>query len=241
MAAKEHYDKHLGNFYSWMAGDFETQTVAFQHFLIENKILPGSTKHAIDLGAGHGLQSVPLAKLGFIVKAVDFNTQLLSELKENVEGLDVEVIKDDIRSVSRFADIKPELIICCGDTITHLDSKDDIAGFIDAICTTLNKDGKILLSFRDYSTALNGDDRFIPVKSDDTRILTCVLDYQPGIVTVTDLFHEKTETGWQQTVSSYNKVRISQNEIVQLLELNKMIILFQQPINRMITIIATKQ
>lgn len=241
MTAKEHYDKHLGNFYSWMTGDFETQREAFQHFLIENKILPGSTKIAIDLGAGHGLQSVSLAKLGFIVKAVDFNSQLLSELKENVKGLDVEIIKDDIRSVSRFADIKPELIICCGDTITHLDNKDDIARFIDTICTTLNKDGKVLLSFRDYSTALDGDNRFIPVKSDDTRILTCVLDYQPEVVTVTDLLHEKTGTGWQQTVSSYNKVRISQNEIVQWLELNKMSILFQQPINRMITIIATKQ
>lgn len=241
MTAKEHYDKHLGNFYSWMTGDFETQREAFQHFLIENKILPGSTKIAIDLGAGHGLQSFSLAKLGFIVKAVDFNSQLLSELKENVKGLDVEIIKDDIRSVSRFADIKPELIICCGDTITHLDNKDDIARFIDTICTTLNKDGKVLLSFRDYSTALDGDNRFIPVKSDDTRILTCVLDYQPEVVTVTDLLHEKTGTGWQQTVSSYNKVRISQNEIVQWLELNKMSILFQQPINRMITIIATKQ
>ncbi len=24
MPVKEHYDNHLGNFYSWMAGDFNT-------------------------------------------------------------------------------------------------------------------------------------------------------------------------------------------------------------------------
>jgi 2-polyprenyl-3-methyl-5-hydroxy-6-metoxy-1,4-benzoquinol methylase len=37
---------------------------------------------AIDLGCGHGLQSISLANLGFCVKAVDFNTQLLHHLAE---------------------------------------------------------------------------------------------------------------------------------------------------------------
>ena len=55
MTAKEHYDQHLGNFYSWMAGDFELQTSEFKKFLIENSVQPGYTGIAIDLGAGHGI------------------------------------------------------------------------------------------------------------------------------------------------------------------------------------------
>ena len=76
MSVKEHYDRHLGKFYSWMAGDFEAEQSLFQKFLYENKIVPASSKKAIDLGAGHGIQSVSLAMMGFEVTAVDFSEQL---------------------------------------------------------------------------------------------------------------------------------------------------------------------
>lgn len=240
MTVKEHYDKHLCNFYSWMSGDFEIKQKEFQHFLSENNLIPASSKIAIDLGAGHGIKSIALAKLGFIVKAIDFNTQLLNELKNNAEGLDIDIIHDDIRNVEKFRDLEPEVIICCGDTLTHLDNKNDIENFIKNSCIALMPEGKMILSFRDYSNELTGDSRFIPVKSDHTKILTCVLDYQQDIVRVTDLLHEMTENGWEQKVSSYNKVRISTQDIVQYLVSNGMTITFNQPLNRMQTIIAVK-
>lgn len=240
MTVKEHYDKHLGNFYSWMTGDFEINQMEFQKFLVENDILPASSKIAIDLGAGQGIQSVSLANLGFTVKSIDFNRQLLDELKNNRKGRNIEIIEDDIRTIEKYTDIEPELIICCGDTITHLDNKNDIEKFIGGICATISKGGKLVLSFRDYSNELTGDSRFISVKSDNNKILTCFLEYHTEFVRVTDLLYEKTETGWQQRVSSYNKVRISPNEILQLLDLNAMKIFFNKPINRLTTVIAIK-
>jgi hypothetical protein len=241
MTVKEHYDKHLGNFYSWMAGDFEVKQKEFQQFLIDHELLPTCSKVAIDLGAGHGIQSVALALVGFTVKAIDFNKQLLDELKNNSKGLDIDVIEDDIKAIKQYAESEPELIICWGDTLTHLDSKKEVEEFVIDICQTLIVGGKLVVSFRDYSNELMGDDRFIPVKSDDDRILTCFLEYGKEYVKVTDLLYEKTETGWQQKVSSYNKVRILPDEVVQLLKINEMNILFNQPINRMTTIIAAKQ
>ncbi|HEY9489766.1 MAG TPA: class I SAM-dependent methyltransferase [Chryseosolibacter sp.] len=240
MTVKEHYDTHLADFYSWMIGDFDTQQEEFRQFLKNNAIIPSSTKKAIDLGAGHGLQSVSLAKLGFNVTAVDFNKQLLSELEINAKGLNVEILNDDIRNITHFADKEAELIVCCGDTLSHLDNKKEIENLLTAISTILKSGGKALLSFRDYSTALTGDNRFIPVKSDDTRILTCVLDYDNETVRVTDLLIEKTETGWKQKVSSYNKVRISTNQIAKILEASGMKIRLNQVINKMTTILAVK-
>ena len=240
MTVKEHYDTHLADFYSWMVGDFEMKQNEFRNFLKDNAIIPSSTKKAIDLGAGHGLQSVPLAKLGFNVTAVDFSKQLLAELKNNARGLNIEILNDDIKKIKQYADKEVELIICCGDTLSHLDNKKEIENLLTDISTTLKAGSKTLLTFRDYSTELTGDNRFIPVKSDDTRILTCVLDYENEVVRVTDLLNEKTETGWKQKVSSYNKVRISTNEIVQILEANGMKIQLNQVINRMSTIIAVK-
>jgi hypothetical protein len=240
MTVREHYDNHLGNFYAWMVGDFAGRQQAFQDFLVDHQIVPVSTGIALDLGAGHGLQAVSLARQGFAVTAIDFTDQLLQALAHNTQGLTVGIVKEDLRQVHRFAHLQPELIICWGDTLTHLDSCDDITTLLQSACSMLGPGGLLMLSFRDYSTPLTGDSRFIPVKSDDTRILTCVLDYEPETVRVTDLLHTKTTEGWQQQVSSYQKVRISPAEVVAALEGNQMAIRLHETIHRMATIIAVK-
>lgn len=240
MTVKEHYDNHLGRFYSWMTGDFHTKTSEFKSFLTDNFIRPESNKIAVDLGAGHGLQSIPLAEMGFRVLAIDFNQQLLDELKVNAKDLDVTAINDDIKKVEKFA-YKPELIVCCGDTLSHLDNKIEVKTFMENIVKSLDKNGKVILSFRDYSTKLTGTDRFIPVKSDDNKILTCILDYEDEFVFVTDLLHERTDGVWKQKVSTYKKVRLLTNEIAGHLEGNGMTIKFNQIVNRLTTIIAIKE
>ena len=240
MTVKEHYDNHLGNFYSWMMGDFETKQKEFQVFLKENSMIPFLTKNAIDLGAGHGLQSIPLAEVGFNVLAVDFNEQLLGELKLNAKSLNIEILNADMKTLIQFARKNPELIVCCGDTLSHLCNKREISDFIKDASNILVNGGKMLLSFRDYSNELTGDSRFIPVKSDDTKILTCILEYKHDTVNVSDLLYKKTEAGWKQKVSSYKKVRLLTDEILGLLKANGMRIHLNQIINRMTTIIAIK-
>lgn len=217
MTVREHYETHLARLYSWMVGDFHAASNWFQAFLIENNIVPAGTKGALDLGAGTGIQSVALAKLGFHVTAVDFNRQLLSELRHNGEGLGIRTIEHDIRRISELATNGLELITRCGDTLAHLDSKVEVQAFLKEVATTLHVGGKAVLSFRDYSKVLREDNRFIQVRSNETRILTCVLEYEADTVRVTDLLYEKSKTGWTQSVSSYNKVRIKTAEIVEIL------------------------
>src|SRR5690606_36022030 len=216
MTAKEHYDNHLGKYYSWMTGDFRARVDEFSKCIKDNAITPGTTKIALDLGAGHGIQSIPLAELGFDVIAIDFNQQLLDELKENASGLKITALNDDIRRVAHFA-TNPEVIVCCGDTLSHLESKQEIEKLVADISNVLDRHGKVIFSFRDYSTPLTGTDRFIPVKSDSDRILTCILDYGIDFVNVTDLLYERTNDGWEQKVSTYRKVRLVTSEIVDLL------------------------
>ena len=240
MTTKGHYDNHLASFYSWMVGDFETKQKEFQTFLEEQGVFPASSKMAIDLGAGHGIQSAALANLGFKVWAIDFNRQLLDELKINCEGLDVTAIEQDMRLVTKYEDLNPEIIVCCGDTLTHLENESEIERFIEYSCDLLSEGSKFILSFRDYSEKRVGDNRFIPVKSDANRILTCFLDYTPTHVVVTDLLHEFNGKTWEQKVSSYNKFRISGDEVVDLLEENNMSISYREELNGLITIVAKK-
>jgi 2-polyprenyl-3-methyl-5-hydroxy-6-metoxy-1,4-benzoquinol methylase len=240
MSAKEHYDRHLGDFYSWMAGDFETGRKAFQSFLEQNGIFPGSNKTAIDLGAGNGIQSVSLARLGFRVKAVDFNRQLLAELETNRRDLPIEIIRDDIRAVKKYAVEKPGAIVCWGDTLPHLESLAEIEQLISDAADVLAENGKLILSFRDYSLPLTGDARFIPVKADETKILTCCLDYENEKVRVTDILHYKTEDGWRQKVSSYYKVRVSPAGIEAMVSESGLKVTLREPVSRLFTIIGEK-
>ncbi len=240
MTVKEHYDKHLANFYSWMMGDFQTKSNEFKNFLTENSIKPLSTKIAIDLGSGHGIQSIAIAEVGFQVLAVDFNQQLLDEIKLNSKNLNITILNEDIKRVKKFAK-KPELIICCGDTLSHLNNNSEIKTFISDIEKSLENNGKLILSFRDYSTKLKGTERFIHVKSDETKILTCILDYEKDFVNVTDLLHEKVSNTWEQKISTYKKVRLSTNKIVEYIEENGMTINLNQITNRLTTIIASKK
>lgn len=240
MTAKEHYEKHLANFYSWMSGDFTLKENAFSEFLVAHKIFPSTSKIVIDLGAGNGAQSAALAKAGFKVWAVDFNKQLLNELQANCAGLDVTAVEQDMRLITKYEDLNPELIVCWGDTLTHLENESDTERFIDYSCDILKEGGKFILSFRDYSEKQVGDARFIPVKSDENRILTCFLEYSPTHVVVTDLLHEFDGTAWQQKVSSYNKFRINEEEVTEMLDNCNMKILFHENKEGIITLIAGK-
>src|SRR5690242_12403059 len=198
MGAKEHYDNHLGNFYSWMAGDLNTKTDEFLRLLSDHHFKAADGETAVDLGAGHGIQAIALAKCGYRVIAIDFNHQLLKELRENTRSYDVTVVNDDLRRVRDHAD-SAAVITCCGDTLTHLDRKSDIEQLVIDVFHALKPGGRAVFSFRDYSIALVGDGRFIPVKSDGNRILTCVLNYSPESVTVTDLLHERIGNTWKQS------------------------------------------
>ena len=147
---------------------------------------------------------------------------------------------EDIRFIKKYKDLNPELIICIGDTIAHLDSKEEIEQFIKNIYETLIPKGKFILSFRDYGTELIDDSRFIPVKSESDKILICFLEYFPEKVKVTDILYHKADENWTQTISSYYKVRVTKDYITSCLENSGFKITFIDTINRMITIIADK-
>lgn len=209
MNVKEHYDNHLGHFYSWMLGDFKQRQQEQEEFFSRNHIFPKSGKIALDLGAGTGIQSVSLAKLGFEVKALDFNNQLTSELRNHINGLNIEVISCDFTNPSFLARFTPELVVCMGDTISHMESVDKIDLLLKDVYLYSEKNALFIVSFRDLTKELINEQRFIPVKSDSDRILTCFLEFFPDFVNVTDILHERENDAWTQKVSSYRKLRLS--------------------------------
>jgi SAM-dependent methyltransferase len=210
----EHYANHLGPIYVWMAGGSEAalQVGAAE---IDALNLPLTDRGVVlDLGAGFGMHSIPLARRGAQVTAIDTSAELLRALAEFAGNLPIQTVNDDLLAFQSHITEAPAAILCMGDTITHLPDRGAVESLVERASAELRPGGMFVISFRDYSAALIGDQRFIAVRSDDTRIHTCFLEYEPETVLIHDILHQRTPEGWQTRVSHYRKLRLSPEHLI---------------------------
>jgi 2-polyprenyl-3-methyl-5-hydroxy-6-metoxy-1,4-benzoquinol methylase len=205
-----HYAAHLGPIYSWMLGDIDA-AFARSAAEIEDLELPEAGHGtAVDLGAGLGLHTLPLARRGFHVTAIDSCQGLLDELRSRCGGLAVTAVNADLVDFRAVVKQEPRVVLCMGDTLTHLPSLGSVESLLKSVAAGLARGGVFAATFRDYATrALEGDRRFILVRADADRILTCFLEYTEHEVMVHDLLNEREQGQWRQTISSYPKLRLA--------------------------------
>lgn len=240
MTVKDHYDRYLGNFYSWTVGDFTEQQLLQEKFFLEHEVTPRISGVAFDLGCGHGINSIALANLGFSVKAIDFNQQLLEELRERKEHRSIEAIDAHLLEYLYAVRAKAELIVCMGDTLTHLSGPDQVEELIALSAQKLERGGKLVISYRELIQELTNEKRFILVNSDQNRIHTCYLEYLPGYVKVFDILMEREDGRWKQTVSWYPKLRIPVSRVISLFEKHGLSLIKKEAVSGMTYLVAIK-
>src|SRR5262245_13847504 len=209
-SVRQHYDHHLGAIYGWMIGDFEAAKAAAREELRAAGISAGAGRRAIDLGAGPGVHAIVLADEGYAVTAIDSCAELLDELRANAGGRSIRCAHDDLLRFREYCDGPVHVVLCMGDTLTHLESLASVEALFAGVAEVLAPGGVFVATFRDYaSNVLEGNARVIPVRQAKSRILTCFLEYGETTVTVHDLLHQWTDGGWTLRVSSYPKLRLS--------------------------------
>lgn len=212
VSAIEHYETLLADHYTWMSGGFSTK-VAVQLALFSRLcIRPLATSEAIDLGCGPGFQSLALAELGFKVTSVDANAQMLRELDQHAAGLKIRTVQHDLSSIETCSALpaQADYAVCMGDTLIHLPSEETVLHLFNKVHGLLVPGGSLLLGFRDLSEERVGLDRFVPVRADDDRVMTCFLEYEDAKrVIVTDLIYQRNGDNWDLLKSSYRKLRLS--------------------------------
>ncbi|MDX1707644.1 MAG: class I SAM-dependent methyltransferase [Desulfobacterales bacterium] len=208
VSVRKHYDHHLAKYYAWISGGVAMNLIDNRNFFRAHRIVPKNRGQAFDLGAGCGFQSIPLAEVGFRVVAMDLSVRLLQSLKQTAPHLPIQTICDDISNFCTYVRDKIELVVCMGDTLTHLKALEDVEALLLQAYDALAPGGRVILSFRNLSAERVGLERFIPVRSNDTTIFTCFLEYEKNTVNVHDIVYEKSKGQWAMTKSAYRKLRI---------------------------------
>jgi SAM-dependent methyltransferase len=205
----DHYETHLAPVYVWMSGGVDAALARGEAEIADLLPQQAAGLTAVDLGAGFGMHAIALARRGWSVVAVDSSAILLDELRRQAAKLSLKTVQDDLLSFQRHADTEIGLIIIMGDTLTHLPDRAAVLTLFSRAAESLHSGGRFIATFRDYTCSLTGDRRFIAVKSDEKRILTCFLEYGEEHVDVHDLLHDRQGIAWTLKVSSYRKLRLS--------------------------------
>jgi hypothetical protein len=236
----EHYANHLAPVYLWMAGGFDAAVSRGESEV--DAVCPNRSNGltAVDLGAGFGMHAIPLARRGYSVIAIDSSATLLGILQDHVDTLPVRTVEDDLLAFPRHLNTKADLILCMGDTLPHLPETEAVERLFSFVAESLQSGGTFVATLRDYTAPLVGDARFIPVRSDDDRILTCFIEYSTGHVTVHDLLHERVGAGWQLRVSSYRKLRLSPDWISSALRARGFRVHLEPGLGGMVRVIAKR-
>ena len=216
-SVQSHYEDLLADHYDWMFGTSLERKVAEQQVLLEEIAgRAGNDSLAVDLGCGSGFQSLALSKLGYRVLALDTSHKLLATLTARIAQIEshhIEIRHADIRNLNDFvAPGKASLVVCMGDTLTHLSNRQEVVELLHSVARALKPQGLFVATYRDLSrTELQGLDRFVPVRGDDGRAMICFLEYgSPETVVVNDLIYLRDGAGlWSLHKSSYQKLRLS--------------------------------
>ncbi|EPG74801.1 methyltransferase domain protein [Leptospira fainei serovar Hurstbridge str. BUT 6] len=214
---KIHYDSFLSEKYAWMLGNLEEREKEEEDLFRSWRILPKSNGLAWDLGAGNGIQSFPLARLGFNVVAIDFSHDLLTQLRQRNRGLSVETKSADFTNPSLYAGESPELLLCMGDTLAHLESLEQVQMVISLWSYFLKSGAYIILGYRDLSYGKPGEKTGFPVRTEKDRIFSCLLSFEEKKVLVTDLFHQWDGHQWNFSNSSYYKLILPIDHLSRML------------------------
>jgi 2-polyprenyl-3-methyl-5-hydroxy-6-metoxy-1,4-benzoquinol methylase len=236
----DHYRSHLAPVYAWMSGGFDAAVARGETEI--GAILPDLSRGslAVDLGCGFGMHSIPLARRGCSVLALDSSSHLLEQLKAHAGALPIAAVEDDLFAFQRYLDRPSDVILCMGDTLTHLPDRDAALQLFTLAAASLRPGGRFIVTFRDYTQTLVGNGRFIPVKSDADRILACFLEYATDHVDVHDMLHERNGDAWQLRVSAYRKLRLAPQWVSTSLHDGGFAVRTEPGLAGMVRVIATK-
>lgn len=150
--------------------DWQTRLEREIPFLL--KCLPASG-HArvLDMACGSGRHSIALAQRGFEVVGFDNSPEMIriARLLADREGPRPEFLVTDMLRVERALDAGFDLVICLGNSLALLPTRDAAAKVVSSVYSLLSADGSFVLQVLNFEEIRKSGFRFFPVKEGTTE------------------------------------------------------------------------
>jgi 2-polyprenyl-3-methyl-5-hydroxy-6-metoxy-1,4-benzoquinol methylase len=213
--ARQHYEALLGDVYEWYVAAHGSPFEHARAWLDRHDLWTGT--RYLDLGAGFGMHVMPLVEAGKTVTAVDFDATLLTRLRAllDARGLDASLHRADLMDFVRDARPSWDVVLCLGDTLTHLAESADVRTLLERSAQLLAPEGRLALSYRDSTDfSATGVSRFIEVARDARRTMHCLLEpIDAEHLRVTDIVTDVLPEGPRTRISDYVKLRLSRDAV----------------------------
>ena len=139
---------------------------------------------ALDIGCGTGSYTIALARSGVKATGMDLSSSMLDAAKTNsiAFGLDIDFVNSGMTQMLFNIDQKFDLIMCMGNTLAHLLSKEDLSSMLTACRQLLNPGGHLVLNLLNYDRILAKKERIIGITRSENHEFIRFNDFEPPYV-----------------------------------------------------------
>jgi glycine/sarcosine N-methyltransferase len=210
------YDQ-LGEKYDLMIkwkNRLEREAPFFQRLFSENRI-----KRVIDLGCGTGHHSRLFSNWGCEVTGIDASPELLKVARKNNSDSEnaPTFIDGDFSNFSEKVDGEFDAIICLGNTLPHVESKDEMKELLERIIARLKPGGVFVFQNRNYDKLLEKKERFqFPTSckvADNEQLFFRFNDFEGDKVRFNVVHFTRVGESWIHEVSSVMLSPWKQNDL----------------------------
>ncbi len=121
---------------------------------------------ALDAGAGTGLHSLILARLGVEVTAVDVSGAMLHRLEQHAAamGLQIRTVGSALEDLAESKVGPVDAVFCLGNTISHLLSDEDLLRALNGFAYVLRPDGVLVIQLPNFERIIRRGQRIQNVR-----------------------------------------------------------------------------
>lgn len=198
-----------------MALDFDhlfndAEDLARREALSLDRILrPAGVRSVLDCACGTGIQSIGLARLGYMVSASDLSTRLLKRMldKAHASGIEIEAKLADFRNLRPWRDRRFDAAIACGNSLTLVSCVEDLARALSSMAQVVRSPGGLgVVGLHNYLELKEHGQSIFFRRFDGQKTNECVFDvrsFEDERVHITHMFVRPVNGRWR--LKTYEK------------------------------------
>ena len=180
--AESFYDS-IANKYDWFFSSKE-KAIEKQTDQICSIFANHNIKTILDCSCGNGLQSIALAKKGYVVHGGDISENMIAEAKRYAKQAEVDFYfkRSDFRNLHDNFTAEYDCVLSWGNSIPHLMNDSDLVITLKNIFLCTKNEGIAIIEMRNYDYLIREKPRFMPMRINDVKdnfrySILYVLDY----------------------------------------------------------------